>query len=185
MYYLFACNRGLFKGYYRYVFLPIRKTVRYHEMFLIRSILQDYLVHFSTQAWKIDLQKISYISGKWNFLALILKNFSYFLKRTLFLYFRKTETPKKSLIFSQKRAVLIFPETESLKKLLMFQETELSYISGKGNPKKRLIFQEVNFQARKNKKNLPRKSFLYFRKLKPKKKLLYFLKRKLFLYFRK
>ena len=169
-------------------FFPIRKIVRYHEMFLIRSILQGYLVHFSTQTRKIKKihrQKISYISGKWNFLALILKNFSYFLKRTLFLYFRKTETPKKSLIFSQKKAVLIFPETETLKIFLMFLETELSYISGNGNPKKLLIFQEVNFQARKNKKNLPQKSFLYFRKLKPKKNFLYFLKRKLFLYFRK
>ena len=124
MYYLFACNRGLFKGYYRYVFLPIRKTVRYHEMFLIRSILQDYLVHFSTQARKIDLQKISYISGKWNFLALILKNFSYFLKRTLFLYFRKTETPKKiSYIFSKESCSYISRNRNP---------ENISYVSGNG-----------------------------------------------------
>ena len=51
--------------------------------------------------------KSSYIFRKWNFLALILRNFLYFLKRKLFLYFRKwkfliyyeTETPKKFFIF--------------------------------------------------------------------------------------
>ena len=110
MYYLFACNRGLFKGYYCYVFFPIRKTVRYHEMFLIRSILQGYLVHFSTQTRKIKkihLQKISYISGKWNFLALILKNFSYFLKRKLFSYFRK-QKPRKNFLYFLKRKLFLY-----------------------------------------------------------------------------
>ena len=51
--------------------------------------------------------KSSYIFRKWNFLALMLRDFLYFLKRKLFLYFRKwkfliyyeTETPKKSFIF--------------------------------------------------------------------------------------
>ena len=40
------------------------------------------------------------------------------------------ETPKKFLIFSQKKPFLIFQETETWKKILIFQEMELSYISG-------------------------------------------------------
>ena len=61
-------------------------------------------------------KKRSYISlyfGKWNFLALILKNFLYFLKRNLFLYFGKRKLRK------------------------------IPYISGNGNPEKFLIFQQV------------------------------------------
>ena len=88
-------------------------------------------------------KSFSYISGNGTFL--------YFLKRKLFLYFRKwifsifreTETPKK---------ILIFRKTETPKKFFIFQETELSHISGNGNPKKLLIFQEVTFRARKVKK---------------------------------
>ena len=48
---------------------------------------------------------------KWNFLALILRNFLYFLKKKLFLY-------------SEKR--------KPRRKLLILQETELSYISENG-----------------------------------------------------
>ena len=40
------------------------------------------------------------------------------------------ETPKKILIFSQKKAFRIFRERETPKKFVIFQETELSYISG-------------------------------------------------------
>ena len=64
---------------------------------------------------KIHPKKTSYIPEKWNFLTLILKNFLYFLKRKLFLYFRKWKPPKFSYIF--------------LKKCF-------SYISGSGNLKK-------------------------------------------------
>ena len=107
-------------------FFPIRKTVRYHEMFLIRSILQGYLVHFSTQTRKIKkihLQKISYISGKWNFLALILKNFSYFLKRKLFSYFRKQKPEKISYIFSKESCSYISRNRNP---------ENISYVSGNG-----------------------------------------------------
>ena len=52
--------------------------------------------------------KNSYISGNEN-----PKNFLYFLKRKIFLIFRRTKTSKK---------LFIFQETENLKKILMFQE---------------------------------------------------------------
>ena len=65
-----------------------------------------------------------------------------------FLIFQETETPKKLLIFSQKKVV--FWKTETPKKFFLFQEREA--------PKKFLISQEVTFQASKV------KNFLYFRK---------------------
>ena len=55
------------------------------------------------------LKKNSCIFRKWNFLALVLRNYLYFLKRKIFLYFSKRKPRKK---------------------FLMFQETELSCISG-------------------------------------------------------
>ena len=57
-----------------------------------------------------------------------------------FLTLQEIKTPKKFIIFSQKKA------------FLMLQETKLSYISGNSNPKKLLIFQEVTFQAQKMKR---------------------------------
>ena len=71
-----------------------------------------------------------------------IKNVLYFLKRKLFLYFRKRKPPKK---------------------LFIFQEVELSYISGNRNPKKLFIFQKITLQAQKIKKTTL-KNFLYFRK---------------------
>ena len=69
------------------------------------------------------------------------------------------ETPKKFLIFFQKKAFLIFLETETppppppqKKKILIFQETELSYISGNRNPKKISYISQSNFQSSKNEK---------------------------------
>ena len=41
---------------------------------------------------------------------------------------QETETPKKLLIFSQKKAFLIFRKTETLTKIYLFKETELSYV---------------------------------------------------------
>ena len=87
---------------------------------------------------------------KMNFLVLILKTFLYFLKRKLFLYFRKwspalfipilkkkKSPPRESflysgkvVIFSQKKTALKFQETENLKKVFIFQQTELSHIPG-------------------------------------------------------
>ena len=96
-------------------------------------------------------------------MALLLRNFLYFLKKKIFLYFGKWN-------------FLIFQKRETPKKFLIFQETELfhksengnpgkiSYISGNGNPEKLLIFQEVTFRARKIKKNPPWKNFLYLGK---------------------
>ena len=42
-----------------------------------------------------------------------------------FTILKETETSKKFIIFSQKKAVLIFQKTEVAKKLFIFQETEL------------------------------------------------------------
>ena len=64
-------------------------------------------------------QEIELYSRKSNFLALILRNFLYFLKRKLSLYFEKWN-------------FLTFQKTETPKKFFIFQETELSYTSGNG-----------------------------------------------------
>ena len=117
-------------------------------------------------------QKDSLYFSKWNFLALVLENFLYFL------IFLETETQKK---------ILIFQQTESLKELLVFWEMELFspssknkkkytpknflyflkrklyisgnrnaekifFISGNRNPKRRFIFQEVTLRAQKVKR---------------------------------
>ena len=64
--------------------------------------IQGYLVHFlrpSLKKKKILSKKSFYIFfyfGRCNFLALVLKNFLYFLKRKLFLYFRKWKPTKAS-----------------------------------------------------------------------------------------
>lgn len=68
---------------------------------------------------KVASKKSSNIFRKWNFLALILRNFLYFLKRKLFsisgnstfLYFRKRKFQTKSLNF-RKRNSFIFLETD-------------------------------------------------------------------------
>ena len=72
---------------------------------------------------------------KWNFIALLLRNFLYFLKRKFFLYFKKwdflifqeTQTPKNFLAFSYKKKKKI-QKTEIPKKFFIFQEMVLSYI---------------------------------------------------------
>ena len=79
----------------------------YDETFCINS----YLAHFLNPSSKN--KKSSYVSlyfGKWNFPALILRNFLHFLKRKLFLYFGKRKPRKNSLHF-RKRNFLIFQET--------------------------------------------------------------------------
>ena len=93
----------------------------------------------------------SYIFKKWNFLALILKIFLYFLKRKLFLYFGKMKLLKFFLYF-RKRNFLIFQEVtfhaQKMKKLLIFWEKELS----SSQLKNLLIFQEKTCKSLK--KNL-------------------------------
>ena len=66
-------------------------------------------------------KKLAYISGNGNLkkASYISRNGTFQSTPIKFLIFQEAETPKKSLIFFQKKAVLIF------------QETELSYISGK------------------------------------------------------
>ena len=96
---------------------------------------------------KFPSSNIKNIFRKRAFLALILKNFLYFLKRKLFLYFPKWNTTlfspspenksiqqekisytsgnenlKKFIAFCQNKASLIVQETETLKKLLIFLE---------------------------------------------------------------
>ena len=77
---------------------------------------------------------------KWNFLALILKKFLYFIKKS---FFRIAGNTKKPCTFkpmlekikkSTTRKFLIFQETDTPKKIFTFQETEISYISA-GNSK--------------------------------------------------
>ena len=120
-------------------------------------------------------EKILYIFSKENFSYIsgngTLQNFKLQkLKKSAprkFLTLQETETPRKLLIFSQKKVVLIFREMETPKKLFIFQETELSYISRNEAflINISLIFQEVTFQARKiEKKKKFLKSFLYFGK---------------------
>ena len=68
---------------------------------------------------KVASKKSSNIFRKWNFLALILRNFLYFLKRKLsyisgngtFLYFRKRKFQTKLLYF-RKRNSFIFLEAD-------------------------------------------------------------------------
>ena len=71
------------------------------------------------------------------------------------------ETPKKCLIFSQKKAFLIFSETEIPKKFFIFQETELSYISGSNFPstknEKKKNNKKKKTLLKANKKSAPKK----------------------------
>ena len=77
----------------------------------VSSILCSYLLHFSAQAQKnkkIHPEKNSLHFGKLNFLTLRFRNFLYFLKRKLFLYFRKwnpalfNSSPKNKKVHREK-----------------------------------------------------------------------------------
>ena len=93
-----------------------------------------------------------------------------------FRIFQETETQKKFLVFSQKKAVLIFRETETSKiffkfqkmgdpkTFFIFQEKKFCYISGNGSSKKTSYISGSNFLLSKTKKNPFLKSFLCFRK---------------------
>ena len=127
------------------------------------------------------LQKNSFSFIQWIFLALKLESFLYFLKRKLFLRFRKWNSAlfspsynnnnnnnknihpdedllysniKKILRFSQKKAFLIFEETETPKFFLYFgnQKTQKNY----------LYFMTGKFLIFKETETL--KKILYFRK---------------------
>ena len=107
----------------------------------------------SAQAQKIKKiypEKNSLYFMKWNFLAVILKNF-------------RNRKPRKKF--------LIFDETETLKRILVFWEMELF-----SPPRENFLY----FRKRNPRKNflylLKRKLFLYFRKRKTRKKSLHFRK---------
>ena len=99
----------------------------------ISSIILSYLTHFEAQG------------RKWDFLAVIFKNFLYFLKRKLLIYIRKwnffifqeTETLRRFLIFSQKKAFFCILGTDTRKFFLHFRrnfrspKTKISYTSQK------------------------------------------------------
>ena len=92
---------------------------------------------------KIHSEKVSYIPGKWNFLALILK----FPQKKAFLYFgkRKPRKEKLSLYFGKRKP----------------RKTSLHYRERKPKRKrKRFIFQESNFPSLKNKKITLNMNFL-------------------------
>ena len=119
----------------------------------------------------IHPEKDSLYFGKWDFLALILKNsyisgneilhFSFLnqkikkIRAKKIFYASGNENLEKKFLFSKKKAFLIFWKTETLKKFLIFQGTEA--------PKELPIFHEVTFRAQEIKSPLL-KSFLYFRK---------------------
>ena len=65
-------------------------------------------------------KKASYISGN--------ENLHCSAQARKFLIIQETETPKKTSLFSHKKASFIFRETETPTKLLIFQETELSVL---------------------------------------------------------
>ena len=81
------------------------------------------------------MKKTSCIFGKWDFLALMLRNILYFLKKKLSLYFRKRK----------------------------HRNGTFSYFRNK-NPKKLFIFQEVTFLAQKTGKKKHSKQFLIIQK---------------------
>ena len=135
------------------------------------SGIKGHLAHFlNPSPKKIEkrhLEKKFLYFGKWNFLALLLKNFLYFL------IFQESETPQKFFIFQ---------ETETLKSFLYFRKCNFLSPSPKNkkNPrwKKFLIFPEKNpvlFRlSSRNKKNPPWEIFLYFRKRKPRENFFFF-----------
>ena len=103
------------------------------------------------QEMQTPLKKIPYISGNGN-----AKSASNILGKGIFqstprkfLIFQEKKTLKKFLIFSQKKAFLISPETKTSKKFFIFQEMELCYISG------------TKFPCSKNEKTL----LFYFEKM--------------------
>ena len=102
-------------------------------------------------------KKCSLYFSKWDFLALILKNFKERKPRKKFLIFLEME------LFSSN--IKKFQETETLKKLLIFWEMEPF-----SPPRENFLY----FRKEKQKKAfLKSKLFLHFRTLNPRKNSLY------------
>ena len=104
---------------------------------------------------------------KWNILALILKEFLYFLKRSLFLYFLKRKlflcfrkwnpalfTPSsKNQRNPPRENLLYFRKRNPLKNLLHFLKRKRFLCSRKREPRKKsLYFRKRNFPSSKNEK---------------------------------
>ena len=120
----------------------------------------SYLTHFPAQAQKkkkINPEKNSLYIRKWNFLALIIKKFLYFLKIKLFSYFHKR---KLFLYFWKWNPALFSPGSKNKK----IHPRENFLYFRKGKPRKNYL----HFLKRKLLlcfgKREPRKIFLYFRK---------------------
>ena len=132
------------------------------HLVLLSSIVCSYLTHFLAQTQKtkkICPKENSLYSGKWNFQALILKNFLYFL---IF----------QEVTFQVPKIKKIRPEKISFVSGNRNPE-KISYISGNGNPKILFIFQGVTFWSKKKKRKKAKqkqkqktllKTFLYFRR---------------------
>ena len=113
-------------------------------------LYQCYLMHILAQAQNINRnlpqENSSYISGKWNFLTLILKTFVYFLKRKLFIYFRKQKHRKHFFYFHKTKRFFSFRKRKPRNNSLYLTKLiELSNISRNRNFKKVCIFWEINF----------------------------------------
>ena len=93
----------------------------------------------------------------WNFVALILKKFLYFLKRKLFLYFRKWNPALFTTSLKNKRnppreESLYFRKQKTRKKSCIFSKENCSYISVNGYSKKTSYISGGNLQSQKIKK---------------------------------
>ena len=77
-----------------------------------------------------DPKKASYISGNGTFQSTSGK----------FAILQEMKTPKKILIFSQKKAAPIFRKPETPKKFFTFQKTKLSYILERNFPSSKEAF---------------------------------------------
>ena len=92
--------------------------------------------------------------GKWNFLVLVLRKFLYFLKRNLFLYFRKRK-PRKNFLYFLKRKLFLHSGNGNPE--IFF------YVSGNRSPEKIYYILGSKIPSSKNEKILLLKKFFIFR----------------------
>ena len=98
-----------------FLILWVGKQLRNYLLFLEMETLSNFPI---LKNKKIHPEKNSLYFGKWNFIALALKNFLYFLKRKLF----RKKKPRKNSMYLKKQNFLIFQEMESLKSFLYFRK---------------------------------------------------------------
>ena len=87
---------------------------------IFRTLSNIYDGTFCKNRYLARLKKSPNIFGKCNFLALVL-NFLYFLKRNLFLYFRKRKT-RKNFYFLKRKLFLCFRKWKLRKNSLCFRK---------------------------------------------------------------